>query len=159
MLANIVLLFITLLILYFVGMLWLRQNLIAELRELQHREDVLMKDFQKRRDQVPLLLESIRELQEPSDAWRKLVTDRAACQGTRAAEETFEKELLDFLSHTSLRSVNFLEVQKSIEEISALIERQKQEIRTAATEFNTKRKEFPYALASAIFHFREETAA
>ncbi len=161
MLANIVLLFITLLILYFVGMLWLRQNLIAELRELEHREGILMKDFEKRRNQVPLLLESIRELQEPSDAWRKLVTDRATfhTQSALAAEEAFGKELLDFLHQTSLRSVNFLEAQKGIQELSALIDRQKEEIQAAIAAFNAKRKEFPYSLASAIFHFRDETAA
>lgn len=161
MLTNIVLLLMTLLILYFVGMLWLRQSLIASLRDLQHREELLMKDFEKRRDQVPLLLESVRELQEPSDLWRKLIADRAGFhkQSSRAAEETFEKELSDFLAQTTLRSVNFLEAKRSIEEISTLIQKQKQEMQTAILAFNAKRKEFPYSLASAIFHFRDETAA
>lgn len=160
MLANLVLLLITLLVLYFVGLLWLRQNLLSELRELQHRQDVLMKDFEKRRDQVPVLLESIREQQEPSDAWRKLVADRAATQNlhTLEAEENFNRQLDDFIAGTSLRSVNFLQAKQDLEATAQLIEKQKSEIHTASAAYNAKRKQFPYTLASGIFGFREISA-
>jgi hypothetical protein len=156
MLTNLILLLITLLILYFVGMLWLRQSLLNALHDLQRRQEVLFKDYERRRDQVPLLLESIRELQEPTDAWRKLVSDRMAFRSaaSRVEEEAFEKELLSFLDQTSLRSVNFLEAKKGIQEISTLIDQQKLELQKAAEAFNAKRREFPYSLAAALFRFQ-----
>lgn len=157
MLANFILLAIALLVLYFVGLLWLRHNLLDDLHELQRREGVLMKDFEKSRDQVPLLLESLRTQQDTSDTWRKIVADRANfhTQTSLVAEENFQKELMDFLSQSSIRSVDFLEAKKSIEEVTALIAAQKKEIESASKAFNEKRRQFPYTLAAGIFGFKE----
>lgn len=157
MLANIVLILIALFILYFIGLLWLRQSLLGDLRELQHLRDMMMKDYAKRRDRVPLILESIRELEEPSDLWRKLVQDRTETQKQNSilAEKTFEKELFDFLQNSTVRSVNFLAAKQGIEELTTLLVKEEQQLKEATLRFNTKRKEFPYSLASAVFGFHE----
>jgi len=151
MIANLILIAIALFALYGITLLSLRQNLLHDLRELQRRQGVLMNDYGKRRDQVPLLLESTREdAPQPSDTWRKLVTDR-----TTAPELDFEKELNEFLQNPTFKSLGFLEAKKSITEISALIEKQKQEIQAAIAVFNAKRREFPYSMATTVFAFHE----
>jgi|GEM_PF-1493499 len=156
MLENSILLVIAVLTILFIALMWLRQNLLHELHEAQSREAVLQKDFEKRRDTVPYLLEGARQAGEPSDSWRKLAEDRAQFHKIQnyQKELEFEKILNNYLLTTDFRTVNFLDAKKDIEELSALIEKQKEDRLQAIARFNERRKQFPYSLASAIFGFR-----
>lgn len=140
-----------------IGVMWLRQNLLHQLREALSREQVLMKDLAKRRDAVPYLLESARQEAEPGDAWRRLVELRTQfLEPTSYAKELeFEAALKNYLDQSPFKGVNFLDARKDIEELSALIEQQKKDRIEAFSRFNERRKQFPYSLASAIFGFRE----
>ncbi len=157
MIENIFLLIIAAAVLGFTGLLWLRGSLLHELRDAKEKEAILKKDFEKRRDTVPYLLESARAASEPTDSWRKLVEDRAQFQKAQPYEKEleFERSLHNYLSSNTIRTVNFLEAKKDIEELSQLIEKQKQERQDALSRFNERRKQFPYSLASGIFGFRE----
>ncbi|MEK9159910.1 MAG: LemA family protein [Patescibacteria group bacterium] len=155
MIENIILLIIAAASILFTGLLWLRQNLLHELREAQSREAILQRDFEKRRDTVPYLLESARTGSESTDTWRKLAEDRAEFMTPKnyQKELEFEQTLQRYLASTNVRSVNFLEAKKNIEAISTLIEEQKRDRQAAMNRFNERRKQFPYSVASAIFGF------
>jgi len=85
--------------------------------------------------------------------WQKLLTARAEFHKEMpfAAEWEFEKLLLRFIQETKVTSVGYLEAKKDILEMATLIEKGKQGMTNAVDEFNAKRKQFPYSLASAIF--------
>lgn len=155
MLENLILLLLALALLLFIALLWLRQSLLQALREVDQRQTLLQKDFEKRRDTVPYLLESVPEA--PSDSWRKLVEDRAALHSEWSLEKElrFEDTLHRYLKETADRSVNFLDAKKDIEELETLIEKEKQELKTAIALFNEQRKQFPYSSTAALFAFRE----
>lgn len=157
MIENIFLLSIAAATLIFIGMMWLRQNLLHELREALSREQVLMKDLAKRRDAVPYLLESARQEAEPSDVWRRLVELRGQFLEAQpySKELEFEVALKNYLAQNPFKGVNFLDARKDIEELSMLIDQQKKERTEAFVRFNERRKQFPYSFASAIFGFRE----
>ena len=152
---NILLIIIAAFAILFMVLLWLRQDLLAELHEAHSREAVLQADFQKRRDTVPYLLESTRAAAEPTDTWRKLAADRAEFMVPQnyQKELEFEQILLRYLESTQLRTLDFSEAKKDIEELSRLIETQKQDRQLAMDRFNERRKQFPYSLASGIFGF------
>ena len=156
MIENILLIIIAALAILFTGLLWLRQNLLTELHEAQSREAVLQADFQKRRDTVPYLLESARAAAEPDDTWRKLAADRAEFMVPQnyQKELEFEQILQRYLSALDFRTLNFLDAKKDIQELSRLIEQQKQDRQAAIDRFNERRKQFPYSLASGIFGFK-----
>jgi len=157
MIENIFLLILALAILAFIGLLWLRHNLVTELHEARAREAVLNVDFQKRRDTVPYLLESIREGGESTDAWRHLVKARAVFEksATLQQELEFEKILHTYLSSTTLRTQNFLEAKKDLEDLSVLIEQQKRDRQEAISRFNERCEQVPYSLARMIFGFNK----
>lgn len=157
MIENLFLIIIAAAVLLFTGLLWLRGVLLHELRDAKEKEAILKKDFEKRRDTVPYLLESARTSSESTDTWRKLAEDRMQFQKAQPYEKEleFERSLHSYLSSANIRSVNFLEAKKNIEELSQLIEKQKQERQDALSRFNERRKQFPYSLASGIFGFRE----
>lgn len=158
MLENLILLLITIVSLLFVGLLWLRHSLLHALSEVQHQERVLQNDFDKRRDTVPYLLESVREAEEPSDSWRRLAEDRHAFHEMihfdLEKELAFEHVLRGFIQNTHVKNVHFLDAKKDIEELSALIEKEKQTFASAKAAFNAKRGEFPYSLATGVFGFK-----
>lgn len=157
MIENAILIAIAILAILFTALLWLRQNLLTELHEAQSREAVLLKDFQKRRDTVPYLLESSRtEGGETTDAWRKLAEERAQFMTPQNLQKEleFEKVLHHYLSTVSHRTLNFLDAKKDIEELSKLIEQQKKDRQDALNRFNERRKQFPYSLSAAIFGFK-----
>ena len=157
MLANLIFLIAVLFSLAFVGVLWLRQSLYQILGHLTQHEAILRADMRKRRDIVPLILEGLREQGEATDAWRKLVQDRAVFHSpaTLTQEWEFEKNLKEFLAQTDSRSLHFLEGKKDIEELSSLIDKEKMTLHGFALEYNEQRKRFPYSLASAIFGLRD----
>lgn len=157
MLANLIFLIAVLFSLAFVGVLWLRQSLFQILGHLTQHEAILRADMRKRRDIVPLVLEGLREQTEVTDSWRKLVQDRAVFHSptTLAQEWEFEKKLNDFLTQANSRSLHFLEGKKDIEELNALIQKEKATLHSYALEYNEQRKRFPYSLASAIFGLRD----
>lgn len=155
MIENSILLVIAGLSILFIALMWLRQSLLHELHEAQSREAVLQKDFEKRRDTVPYLLEGARQAGEPTDTWRKLAEDRAQFHKPQKYEKEleFEKILHNYLQSTHFRTVHFLDAKKNIEELSTLIEKQKEDRLAAISRFNERRKQFPYSLASGIFGF------
>lgn len=157
MLSNIILILIAVLVLSFIGLLWARQTLMSIVHKMEAMQMVLQKDLQKRRDTVPYLLESIKQLEEPSDMWRKIVEDRAVFHqlDDMQKEKEFEKELLDFLNSLNFKNVDVLEAKKDILDLTQIIEREKGEIALEAGKFNALKMEFPYSLASAIFGFKE----
>lgn len=157
MIENIILLIIAALAILFMGLLWLRQNLLTELHEAESRAAILQRDFEKRRDTVPYLLESVRAADEPNDTWRKLAEDRAIFMTEQSYQKEleFEQTLVRYLEATQVRTLNFLDAKKDIQGLSQLIEQQKLDRQAAMNRFNERRKQFPYSVASAIFGFRE----
>lgn len=151
MLQNLILLIITLVVLLFVGLLWLRHSLLQSLQIVRQHELILQKDFDKRRDTVPYLLESARLVEAPTDMWRKLAEDRKL-----APESDFEKNLLGYLQNSTYRNVNFLDAKKDIEVLTTIIEREKLILHDAVSRYNEHRKKFPYSLACVIFAFPEQ---
>ena len=165
MLENFILVLIALFTVLFMGLLWLRHTLAECLNVARQHQQILQSDFDRRRDMVPYLLEGAGEVGEPSDTWRKLVEDRAAfhalpelteseLQKTVQRELDFEAKLKSYLQNTPVRAVHFLDAKKDIEELGAIIEKEKQNLQSAVRDFNEQRKIFPYSLASAIFGFR-----
>lgn len=157
MLGNLILLLLALTLLLFIALLWLRHSLLQLLREVDHHQMLLQKDFEKRRDTVPYLLESARQAEAPSDSWRKLVEDRAALHSEWSLEKElhFEDTLYRYLKETADYSLKFLDAKKEIEELEAIIEKEKQELKNTIALFNEQRKQFPYSSATALFGFRE----
>ena len=159
MIENLILLLIAILTVLFMGLLWLRYSLLHSLAIARQHEQILQSDFDRRRDMVPYLLEGARELGDHSDTWRKLVEDRSTFhalsdQMNVQRELDFEVTLNSYLQSTALRGVHFLDAKKDIEELSAIIEKEKLSLRDAVQAFNEERKAFPYTLASAIFGFK-----
>lgn len=157
MIPNLIILFAGLFILYGVAMLWLRQNLMNDLEALHQNELILKKDLERRRDLVPFLLEGAREGRELSDSWLLIARKRAAFTQPQpfAAEVEFERFLQDYLAQNTAKTVMYLEAKKDIQEMSDLVEAQKEKLKTLAQDFNDKRKQFPYSLTSAIFAIRD----
>ena len=157
MVENIILFVIASLSILFIALMWLRQSLLHELHEAQSRETVLQKDFEKRRDTVPYLLEGARQAGEPTDTWRRLAEDRAQFHKHQSYQKEleFEKTLHNYLQSANFRTVHFLDAKKDIEELSVLIEQQKQDRIVAMNRFNERCEQFPYSLAKIIFGFKK----
>lgn len=160
MLENTILILIALIVLLFVALLWLRYSLLHSLSLVKQNEQIIQKDFDKRRDVVPYLLESVRQLAEPTDHWRRLLENRSqfheSSQGLAMSKELeFEKNILTYIQNASLRSVNFLDAKKDIEELSKIIEKDKVNFRDSVLYFNEKQKTFPYSFAAKLFGFKE----
>lgn len=157
MIENSILIAIAVLAILFTALLWLRQNLLTELHEAQSREAVLLKDFQKRRDTVPYLLESTRAEGETTDAWRKLAEERAQFMTPQNLQKEleFERVLHQYLGTINHRTVNFLDAKKDIEELSKLIEQQKSDLARAKVKFNHLCEQFPYSAAKSLFGFKK----
>lgn len=149
---NIILIVIAALTLIFIWLIWLRHSLVYVLNQAERQRAILQTDLSKRRDIVPYLLESCRGEVDPG-MWQKLLTARAEFHKDTefAAEWEFEKQLMHFIQETKVTSVSYLEAKKDIVEMATLIEKGKQGLTNAVDEFNAKRKQFPYSLASAIF--------
>lgn len=159
MLPNLIIFLAGLFTLYFIAMLWLRQNLVSELGALHQNELILRTDLEKRRNLVPFLLEGVRESAPITDAWQMLARERSTFVQMKSLNEEFEfaQHLQTFLDQTPCKTVTFLEAKKDIVEVGTLVEDQKIKLRNLALDFNAKRKQFPYSLASAIFGVREVT--
>jgi hypothetical protein len=153
MIENLILILIAAAILGFIVLIWLRQSVAHELREVKTREALLKHDFEHRRDIVPYLLESARKEVGVTDAWTKLAEIRALFLSPQPQEKEleFEGTLLAFVQQTPCRSLHFLDAKKDIEDISTLIEKQKADRLEAISRYSERRKQFPYSLASAIF--------
>ena len=149
---NIILIVIAAFTLIFIWLMWLRYSLVHVLNQAERQRAILQADLSKRRDITPYLLESCRTEADPG-MWQKLLTARAEFHKEMpfAAEWEFEKLLLRFIQETKVTSVGYLEAKKDILEMATLIEKGKQGMTNAVDEFNAKRKQFPYSLASAIF--------
>jgi len=158
MLENLFLLLLALVILLFISLLWLRQGLFHSFREVLQHEALLKKDFEKRRDTIPYLLESARVSEPPSDTWLKLAHDRAWFHHSWSMEKEneFEETLKRYLQGSSLHSVNFLDAKKDISDLTTLIEKEKLALAEATDDFNRMRKQFPYSLAARLFGFSEK---
>jgi hypothetical protein len=157
MFSNIVLILIAILIIAFMWLLWMRHTLAQQMSEARHRETILERDLQKRRDTVPYLLESFRLTNEPNEAWHTLMNKRAEFHQPGdwpiAKEWEFESTLLDFLRNNKIKNLSFLEAKKDIEDLTDLIVEKKGELQEAVDEYNERRNQFPYSMASAIFGF------
>lgn len=104
---------------------------------------------------LPYFLESIRKSQDPDDTWHKLLQDRAFfhSQDSWEKEQDLENTLKKYMQNADVHGLTFLEAKKDLEEMNALIDAQKTEVKEAADRYKQKRKEFPYSLASGIFGF------
>ena len=153
MLANLILIIISVLTIAFIWLWWLRHAVLQKARNAEQKQFILMRDIQKRRDTVPYLLESFRAEAEPDEAFRKILEERKFFHTEENMEKEweFEKNLLHFLRDKQIRNLNYLEAKKDIQDLSAIIEKEKTELQGAIEAFNAQRKLFPYSLASAIF--------
>ncbi len=157
MLHNSILFLIALLSLFFIWMFWVRHILHTFERSYLNKRDILLHDFEKRRDKVPYLLESYRKIAQ-SDLWRKIAEERAwfHTNSSWQKELEFEDTIYKFIGESSsLKSLHYLAAKKEILQISEAIENEKKLMKEIADTFNQKIKVFPYSFASAIFGFRE----
>lgn len=153
MLANLILVIISVLVIAFMWLMWLRHAVLQKARAAEQKQKVLMGDLAKRRDTVPYLLESYRAEAEPDEEFRKVLEDRKFFHTEESLEKEweFEKTLIRFLRDKQVRNLNFLEAKKDIQDLTTIIEKEKVEMQGAIEAFNAQRKRFPYSLASAIF--------
>lgn len=156
--SNIFLLAIAALLLVFVWLLWLRSRLLHDLKTFNDRLKILQKDFQKRRDTVPFLLEAVRMQKGTDDLWNKLVDERARFheKADMKMEMEIEKTLQTYLEHLEkIQDLHFLEAKKDVQDLGKIIEQEKTNVAEAAASYNDRRKQFPYSLVSAIFGLRK----
>lgn len=155
--SNAFLVLIAIAALLFIGLMWLRFRLITEMSQVNHHLAILNLDLSKRRDKVPLLLESIRRHEHPDERWQILLNKRADFHQEQALsrEWDFEKLLLDYLDELNLHDTNFLEVKKGITDLTETIQKEFDAVQTNMEEFNALRKRFPYSVASGIFGLPE----
>ncbi len=154
--TNIFLLIIAALIIAFIWLIWLRQSLLNTLQVSEQKRQILQLDLNKRRDVVPYLLESFRAAQEPNDAWHKILNQRKEFNQSSTLEKEweFEQNLAHFMRDTHIKTQNFLEAKKAIQDLTDLVEKEKLELEAATQTFTEKQKQFPYSMASAIFGLR-----
>lgn len=137
----------------FLWLLWLRAAISRNLRSVAELQSLLDKDYWKRRDTIPYLLESYKAEKEPNDLWPKLVEARARFS---VDEKEIDELLRKFLDESAnMKNINFREARKDISDLNAHIEKGRAEIKTSIEAYDARRKTFPYSLASAIFSFRE----
>lgn len=154
--SNLFLLLITLIVLGFIWMMWLRQSLIHSLAQASQRRQILQKDLSKRRDHVPYLLESFRKENEVTAEWNGILKARAFFHENQslAKEWEFEKQLFEFMNQAPARNVDFLEAKKDIQDMSTVVEKEKLSLEEAVNAFNEKRNHFPYKIAAKLFGFQ-----
>ena len=146
---NIFLILIAIVAILFVWLIWARQRLTHHLRSFQRRERLLRRDFGKRRDMVPYLLESFRSKHEITPQWVDLLERRKAfhVSGTIAMnkELEFENILLAFIQSYDIPDVNYLEAEKNITEMTDIIQASKVEWQ----------QEYDASVASVMFGLRK----
>jgi len=157
---NLFLIIVAAVSLVFIWLLWLRNYISSALIIVQHQSDVLQSDLDKRKDMVPYLLQSFLKSETKSDMWNRLVAERSEFHKTQPIEKEweFEKSIWSFLKASEhVKNVTFLEAKKDIEDHTDIIEKEKQNLEQAITEYNERRKTFPYSMVSGIFGFHELT--
>lgn len=157
MLENLILILLAIVSILFIWLFWLRHSLIHLYRNYSQKYEILMHDFAKRRDMIPLLLEAFKKTGAPHDTWRKILEERAFfhANSTWQKELEFESEIYTFVANSTQTNLLFLEAKKDIIDLSRAIENEKKELNQAVESFNSQKKEFPYSYASAIFGLRE----
>ncbi len=140
----------------FIWLLWLRQNLLHQFRDVSNHMELLRWDLWRRRDMVPYLLESFRSDDMQNETWQRLLGGRKHFHGltTLADEWEYGSGLLKFLEDADIKNLNFLEAKKDIETVTEIIKKEKEELELVRTRFNELRIRFPYSLASGIFGFQ-----
>lgn len=155
---NLFLILIAIVAVLFIWLIWSRQSLVHHLRSFQRRDELLRRDFQKRRDMVPYLLETFRARHDITPQWLDLLERRKVFHqpGRRSmkAEAEFEQVLNAFIVAYDIRDINYLEAEKNITALNEIIERAKQEWKAEHDAFLNLKKRFPYSVASAIFGVR-----
>lgn len=155
---NLILILIAVVLLFFVWLLWARQRLLHHLRSFQRRDALLRRDFQKRRDMVPYLLESFRARHEIPPEWTTLLEKRKQFhkleEPSFREELDFEQLLHDFISRYDVKDLSYLEAEKNIKDLTTVIERAQIEWKQEHDRFLNLKKRFPYSVASAIFGVR-----
>lgn len=146
---NFFILIVGILGLIFIWLLWLRHDLVAKLRTVNHLQKILRTDLFIRRERCARLLEHA----EKNDLSRRLLKERAELHKAHPIQKEwdFEQTLYRFLEENPSKKLNYLEAKKDIADISATIETNKTQLEGAVSTYNSRRKEFPYTLASAIF--------
>lgn len=153
---NLILVLIGLLILIFIGLMWLRHQLVLSRLEVKNRWSVLFHDLEHRRDIIPLLLEAARQETPPDDSWRRLVEARAFLQQALKDEEKFQKEmeleraLNEFVHRFQGRNLAFLDAKKLIEDESAVIEDAKRSVKSAQEANTLLQSKSPYSWVTRI---------
>ncbi|MFT7183985.1 MAG: hypothetical protein ACI9QC_000311 [Oceanicoccus sp.] len=154
---NIFLILIAVVVLGFVWLMWARQHLLSHMHSFQRREVLLRRDFQKRRDIVPYLLDSFRAKHEVNPQWSELLEKRKAFHKVGEIpfkeELEFEEVLLNFVHAYDISDVNYLEAENDILKITEIIKESKLEWKKEENSYNAIKKRFPYSVASVMFGF------
>jgi len=155
---NLFLLLIAIVSIAFVWLIWARQKLTHHHRSFQRRETLLRRDLQKRRDMVPLLLESFRMKHEITPQWTDLMDRRKSFhkpgQASMHEEEEFEQALLAFVESYDVTDVTYLETEKHIKNLTQIIERAKKEWSVEHNRFLSVKRKAPFSLVAKIFAIR-----
>lgn len=155
MISNAILVIIGIVILVFIALMWLRFNLMQDLREVRQQEMLLREDLHRRRDMIPYMLEMFRRNAEPNQAWRDLLTARSSFHVPGdtdwEAEWSFEKQLLHFIDETDFKDVDYLESEKQITKLTETIQKEHNNWENAVDRFEKRSSEFPYSLAAKVF--------
>lgn len=150
---KLILLLIGLLILAFIWLMWARVRLMHERTGIAQQKNILLKDFDKRRDMLPLLLEGFRTAKEATPEWSALLTARAQFRDEPHFEKEadFEAQIVQFMSQNAVRDIHFLEAKKDILELGKLIQKEREILNHKEELYLALRSQFPYSVAAKIF--------
>jgi hypothetical protein len=151
--SKLILLLIGLLILAFIWLMWARVRLMHERAGIAQQKNILLKDFDKRRDMLPLLLEGFRIAKEATPEWSALLTARAEFRDVSQFEKetAFEAQLLQFMTQNPVRDIHFLEAKKDILELGKLIQKERELLQHKEELYLALARQFPYSVAAKIF--------
>lgn len=141
----------------FIALIWMRVQLVSQLSQCTHKQQILENDLRKRRDTIPVLLEVVRRHEHPNEHWQILLNKRADFHDAQplSREWDLEKLLMDYVDTLRLNTADFLEIKKDLLRQGEVVQAEFEELQEMIAGYNDTQKRFPYSIASAIFGLKE----
>ncbi len=150
--------FAGILILFLIGVAWIWNHLMRQVRELAAMQEELVTVFDHRRDSIPYLIESYRAIESsPSKTVQSIIGQRANTSAIREFKELWEKEkaleaMLEKLFNEARDSaglqkdIGWLEAENEVREDTEAITEHAGHYETLRTYIDQKTQKFPYAV-------------
>ena len=148
MVDSLILILITLLIIAFLWLLWMRSRLSHLLFNINESELLIQKEQNMQFALLPLLLESFKKESVYEGAWHELLTCKMDQNLNRLGQT-----LSVFFSQCQLKSVHFLEAKKLLLDNQARLQNEVRAQNEEIQGYMNLKKQFPFVVASAIFGF------